>query len=108
MITYTERPNKITMKVGDECFYVDDWRAISPRKSQALYNHSPDGFAWGYAGSGPSQLALAILLELFGEEQAKRHYQQFKWDFISTLPRDKNWKIDVEDIDKWVGNQENM
>jgi hypothetical protein len=25
-------------------------------------NHSPDGFEWGYHGSGPAQLALAILL----------------------------------------------
>lgn len=26
-------------------------------------NHSPDGFNWGYGGSGPSQLALAILID---------------------------------------------
>ena len=26
-----------------------------------LFNHSPTGFEWGYAGSGPVQLALAIL-----------------------------------------------
>ncbi len=24
-------------------------------------NHSPSGFEWGYGGSGPAQLALAIL-----------------------------------------------
>ena len=35
---------------------------LHPRKSLAVYNHSPDGFAWGYGGSGPAQLALAILL----------------------------------------------
>lgn len=26
-----------------------------------LQRYSPDGFCWGYSGSGPSQLALAIL-----------------------------------------------
>jgi hypothetical protein len=26
-----------------------------------LFNHSPTGFEWGYGGSGPAQLALAIL-----------------------------------------------
>lgn len=26
-----------------------------------LFPHSPSGFAWGYGGSGPAQLALAIL-----------------------------------------------
>lgn len=25
-----------------------------------IWNHSPDGFNWGYAGSGPAQLALAL------------------------------------------------
>jgi uncharacterized protein DUF6166 len=28
--------------------------------------HSPNGFSWGYAGSGPSELARCILLEHFG------------------------------------------
>ena len=28
-----------------------------------LANHSPDGFEYGYAGSGPAQLALAILAD---------------------------------------------
>jgi hypothetical protein len=30
-----------------------------------LVNHSPTGFSWGYAGSGPAQLALAILADYF-------------------------------------------
>jgi hypothetical protein len=29
--------------------------------------HSPDGFEWGYAGSGPSDLSLAILADYFQE-----------------------------------------
>ena len=29
-----------------------DW--LAPGPSQAIRNHSPDGFAWGYGGSGPS------------------------------------------------------
>lgn len=31
-----------------------------------LFNHSPDGFEWGYGGSGPAQLALAILADFLG------------------------------------------
>lgn len=37
-----------------------------------LRNHSPEGFEWSYAGSGPSQLALAVLAHHFhhaGDEQ---------------------------------------
>ena len=40
-------------------------KPLSPLKSQSIVNHSPDGFNWGYLGSGPAQLALAILLEVF-------------------------------------------
>lgn len=29
--------------------------------------HSPDGFEWGYAGSGPADLALAICADVLGE-----------------------------------------
>ena len=30
-----------------------------------IRNHSPTGFAWGYGGSGPAQLSLAILVDHF-------------------------------------------
>jgi len=30
-----------------------DGRLLDPAPSQRLWNHSPDGFNWGYAGSGP-------------------------------------------------------
>lgn len=34
-----------------------------------IYNHSPTGFEWGYSGSGPAQLALAILADHFGPDK---------------------------------------
>jgi hypothetical protein len=40
--------------------------------------HSPDGFSWGYGGSGPSELARCLLLEVVGEELADEYYQEFK------------------------------
>ncbi len=39
-------------------------------KMLELRNHSPTGFNWGYAGSGPCQLALAILADHFGPAPA--------------------------------------
>ena len=36
-------------------------RALDPYPSQRLWYHS-EGIAWGYCGSGPCQLALALLL----------------------------------------------
>lgn len=70
-------------------------RPLLPEKSQKIINHSPDGFAWGYGGSGPSQLALAVLLEVLPEDDAKARYQQFKWDVIAKLPR-TNFETEVE------------
>lgn len=63
-------------------------KKIDISKSAAIWNHSPDGFNWGYAGSGPAQLALAILLELLPTNYAKELHQDFKFKVIS------KWKHD--------------
>ena len=54
---------------------------LNPRHD--LRNHSPSGFEWGFGGSGPAQLALAILCDHLGDvlgighgdELAQAHYQ---------------------------------
>lgn len=59
-----------------------------------LDNHSPTGFEWGYAGSGPAQLALAILADALGDdERALRLHQKFKFVAITPLPQDRGWTI---------------
>jgi hypothetical protein len=66
-----------------------DGRELLPAASQRVYNHSPDGFCWGYGGSGPAQLALAICLELTRSQRvALALYQQFKREVIAGLPDD--------------------
>jgi hypothetical protein len=37
-----------------------------------LRNHSPSGFEWGYGGSGPAQLALALLADCLGDDPVGR------------------------------------
>ena len=69
-----------------------DGKELLPNRSQKMWNHSPDGFAWGYSGSGPAQLALAIMLELTGEA---RGYQDFKWKVIAEIPP-KDFEINFE------------
>jgi len=73
-----------------------DGNYLSPERSQKVYNHSPDGFNVGYGGSGPAQLALAILLELTDQESAVAKHQQFKWTYIATMPRNKDCEIEFE------------
>lgn len=81
-------------------------RMLNPVPSQRLVNHSPDGFNWGYGGSGPTQLALAILLEIYGEEFAMHNYHKFKWEVIAEMEQGKDFEIDLKKIREWsVGNQ---
>ena len=75
-------------------------RLLSPILSQEIRSHSPDGFNWGYGGSGPAQLALAILLDYAGKEVALRHYQQFKWDFVVNWK--DCWKFTGDEIEMWL------
>jgi hypothetical protein len=66
-----------------------DGKELFPGPSQKLINHSPDGFNWGYGGSGPAQLAFAVCLKILGnEDQARMAYQDFKFGVIAKLPQD--------------------
>lgn len=77
---------------------------LSPSKK--IMNHSPTGFEWAYAGSGPAQLALAILFDVTGDaEIAQRHHQDFKNRFIANLKVDK-WTIHEDDVKQWLKNAE--
>lgn len=58
-------------------------KALDPRLD--LSAHSPDGFEVGYGGSGPAQLALAILADAFNDEIALRLYEGFKREIISKI-----------------------
>jgi hypothetical protein len=63
-----------------------------------IVNHSPAGFAWGYSGSGPAQLAVAILADYFGCTHAARAlHQDFKRAAISVI-REKHWMMTATDI----------
>jgi len=74
---------------------------LDPKPSQKAWNHSPDGFQWGYEGSGPAQLALAILLDITSDkERSVRLHQEFKRDKIATL--DNNFVLTVNEIDAWL------
>lgn len=76
-------------------------RPLSPARSQKLRNHSPDGFEWGYLGSGPSQLALALVLDATGDQPlALAAYQWFKHAVVNCWG--DRWAISAAEIDRWV------
>lgn len=67
--------------------------------------HSPTGFEFGYAGSGPSDLARCILLDwLADREDVERLYQQFKLDVIAGLSGEA-FELSSAAIDAWIKDQ---
>jgi hypothetical protein len=71
-----------------------------------LRNHSPDGFNWSYSGSGPSQLALALLADALGDDDhAQQMYQDYKFKVIARLEGDR-FEISEDDIKQTVARLE--
>jgi hypothetical protein len=80
-----------------------------------LYNHSPTGFEWGYSGSGPAQLALALLADVLevppqrtrwfepdsSAQRAVRLHQEFKRVIVGYLPRE-DWLLNESDIRDFI------
>ena len=73
-----------------------------------IINHSPDGFNWGYQGSGPAQLALALLYEsLLAEgftkinatKEAVKYHQDVKREFLAKQANILN--ITSREITSW-------
>jgi len=76
-----------------------------PRTRRLLHRsrHSPDGFQWGYYGSGPADLALAILWDYTGLEPEPKLYQKFKNDLIAKAGQ--QLRIEGGEIDQWLRAQ---
>jgi hypothetical protein len=63
-----------------------------------LANHSPTGFEWGYAGSGPSQLALALLADaLVDDKAALSLHMVFKFHTVAHFPR-ATWDLSLHQV----------
>lgn len=98
----TTRPGAVPVWVKSEKGVED----LRPYHNEV--NHSPDGFNFGYGGSGAAQLAYAILRRFFseryGDEEARRkaqkYYQDFKWEFIATIKGDQ-LSITSDEIESW-------
>ena len=77
---------------------------LSPKPSQKLAFHSPE-FNYGYSGSGPAQLALALLLDATTvPETALAFYQYFKQDMVSRW--DKKFLITRSEILLWIAEEQ--
>ncbi|MBN2907293.1 MAG: hypothetical protein JXJ18_11345 [Rhodobacteraceae bacterium] len=89
------------IRTQEGCLVTVDGQALPLRLD--LASHSPTGFEWGYRGSGPAQLALAILAHHCGhdERRALDHYQRFKEEAIAPLCVDR-WTISGELVEMYL------
>ena len=68
-----------------------------------LRDHSPTGFSWGYGGSGPAQLALALLADAAGDDElALAWYYEFKWSLVASWDVDRPWSVDQQTVKAWL------
>lgn len=91
-------------ELGSKCavFYVEGKQHQPLPPCNDIWNHSPDGFEWGYHGSGPAQLALAILHHITGcPHLSVELHQSFKRDFVARFDRDL-WRMDRDEIVAWI------
>lgn len=61
---------------------------------------SPTGFAWGYAGAGPSDLARSLLADRLGYVPTQRICTAFREDVVERLP--DNFVLTFESVDAWI------
>ena len=79
-----------------------DGKPLPPRYD--LRRLSKAGFEWTYEGAGPGQLALALLADHLGDDQAAlRDYERFMREVVASL--DNAWRLTSDDIDAALGRK---
>jgi hypothetical protein len=102
-IVFRRTPHGVTIEVDGE--------RVGLEPSLRYRRHSPTGFEFGYAGSGPAQSALAILLHVLGFRNAdenwkggdaERVYQAFKFEHITPLEHQAQEATIECDVESWA------
>lgn len=92
------RPHAETLYIGERregrCLvtvaYPNGRKELLP-PCNVIRNHSPDGFDWGYLGSGPAQLALALAVHAVGRRIGERIYQRLKERLVNGFDKAGWW-----------------
>ena len=97
--TYIGTPHRDSMSGQSLVTVCDDQKSEPLPLRLDLFNHSPTGFSWGYGGSGPAQLALALLADALGDDdRAIRLHQCFKFKVVACWPEGERWWITADQI----------
>lgn len=90
MKTYSGR------RTADGTVVLVDGRPLDPQLGLRDFQA---GFEWGYEGSGPSQLALAILADHAGFERALGGWKVFMQTVVAELDGEQ-WRLTSDEIDR--------
>jgi hypothetical protein len=96
--------------MGPEAVFVEEEDGTITRLKHEV-RHSPDGFSWGYGGSGPADLARSILAAHLGYVPPPAVYQEFKRHFVARWEQGRPWQLTSSQIDEWIvqsGSQEKL
>jgi hypothetical protein len=107
-------------KLQDEVVYYygfrlppdDETRVVISQRTNSGFQPLPEyrehvshshGFEWGYEGSGPAQLAFALLYNVTDDKEVSlKYYQRFKVAYVSRQPMDGGWKTTDTEIADWL------
>lgn len=101
-----DRFYKGTRDANDTCRVIIEGEFEGPDAKQLplrqdIQNHSVS-FEWGYGGSGPAQLALALLAHALGDDdRALALHQLYKEEVVQSLPHNE-WLISRDGIIAWA------
>ncbi len=81
----------------DGCSVTVDGVPLEPRID--LSQHSASDFEWGYEGSGPQQLALAILADHFGDDSRALTQHKIFMEVVIAVMRTDEWTLTSDHIE---------
>lgn len=117
-VSYRGNPTDLNANGGCNV-HIYHYRTGASVPLESVGRHSPDGFSWGYEGSGPAELALAIITDVIHnrvgpdntrepltDEQkdliVEQAYQSFKAQIIAGHPRDSSFEISAAFVRGWL------
>ncbi len=68
------------------------------------FNHSRNGFDWGYTGSGPLQLSFAILAKTASVDIARTLMKEFSKEVVSQF-KSKDWVLSTREVNEWISSK---
>jgi hypothetical protein len=87
--------------MGPRAVFVEtDDGQFAPLKHEV--HHSPDGFSWGFPGSGPADLARSLLADHLGFVPHPAIYQAFKRQYVAHWEEGKPWSITSEQVETFL------